>query len=110
MLTLKSVRDILEFMGLVLEQDATWLLHYKKNVIITIPLFALLCPLCAYFVYNFSNLVNATDVFYVIAATLLCIVQYWFLAIQKRPLERLLSELQTLVDRRECDLIFLPFS
>lgn len=103
MLALKSVKGIFKFMGLLLETDAPWLLlHYVKNVLISIPLFTLLYPLCAYFRDNMYILVNATDAFYVIAAVLLCLGQYWFLVMQKQPLRCLFSELQALIDQSEC--------
>lgn len=107
MFTLESVKGILEFMGLLIQKvtneetkpsssDKT---HYLRNIIFTIPLLLLLFPLCAYFYFNISNLINATDVFYVIASTTLCIGQYWFLVMQKLPLQQLLVELQELVDQ-----------
>lgn len=97
MLAFKSVRDILDFMGLLLPVNLQF--HYIKNVIISIPLLLLLYSLCAYFFYNLNNLVNATDVFYVIAASLLCFGQYWFLVVQKGSLFELLSTLQTIIDQ-----------
>lgn len=59
----------------------------------------LLLPLCGYLVSNATNLLSATDVFYVIAADCLCIGQYWFLVAQKRQLNDLMSELQVLIDQ-----------
>lgn len=107
MLALKSVKGIFKFMGLLLETDAPWfLLHYVKNVLISIPLLTLLYPLCAYFHHNMSILLNATDAFYVIAATLLCLGQYWFLVMQKQPLRCLFSELRALIDQSECRRLF----
>lgn len=106
MLALKSVKDIFELMGLLMETDQPWRLHhYVKNVLISIPLFTLLYPLCAYFRYNMFNLLNATDAFYVIAATILCLGQYWFLVMQKQPLRNLLLELQALIDQSDCFLL-----
>lgn len=101
MLALKSVKDILKCMGLILQETDKKhsLQHYVKNVLITLPMVVLLWPLCAYFVYNTNNLVNATDVFYVIAATMMSIGQYWFLVAQKKPLVNLISELQTIIDQ-----------
>lgn len=98
-LALKSVRDILKFMGLLLDSEQQYSLHYVKNVLVTLPMVLLLLPLCAYLFFDGNNLVNATDVFYVIAATILCIGQYWFLVLQKRPLLDLLAELQTIIDQ-----------
>lgn len=97
MFALKSVRDILEFMSLLSNRDES--LGYVKNVLITIPMVLLLAPLCAYLTFHGNNLLNATDVFYVIAATILCIAQYWILVMQKRPVRELLTKLQTLIDQ-----------
>lgn len=107
MFTLVSVKGILEFMGLLLDiefQNGVVIrtknpLHFLKNIVITIPLVLLLFPLCAYFYFNLNILMNATDVFYVIAATILCMGQYWFLVVQKVPLQRVLIELQAIVDQ-----------
>lgn len=104
MLALKSVKDILRFMGLLMESDKKYSLHYVKNVLITAPMVVLLLPLCGYLVFNANNLLTATDVFYVIAATFLCIGQYWFLVVQKRPTTDLLSELQALIDQSKCQI------
>lgn len=102
MLAFKSVKEILQFMGLLLPANLQF--HYIKNVIITIPIILLLYSLCAYFFYNLNNLVNATDVFYVIAASLLCFGQYWFLVVQKDSLGEMLSTLQTLIDQSKFGL------
>lgn len=99
MSALKSVQDIFKFMGLLLETDKPYSLQYVRNVLITLPMVLLLLPLCAYIVFNANNLLGATDVFYVIAATILCISQYWIFVMQKRPLFNLLAELQTLIDQ-----------
>lgn len=102
LLTLKPIRVILKILGLLYDIEKPInhsLIGYLPNIIYTIPLLSLLFPLIAYFYYNMDNLTNATDVFYVIAATLLCIGQYWFLVVQKRPLFHLLAELQLLVDQ-----------
>lgn len=114
MLALKSVKDILKFMGLVSDAAAAVndrrlsYSYYVRNILITIPMVVLLMPLCAYFVYHANDLVHATEVFYVIAATILCIGQYWFLVWQREPLENLISELQTLIDQSKNDFfIFL---
>lgn len=98
----ESVKQILDFMELLAPADPNnrWT-HYIKNVLISLPMLLLLCSLCAFFVLHLDNLVEATDVFYVIAATLLCIGQYWFLVGQKVPLVHLLNDLQQLVDQRE---------
>lgn len=104
MLALKSVKDILRFMGLLMESDKKNSLHYVKNVLITAPMVVLLVPLCGFLVSKANNLLSATDVFYVIAATILCIGQYWFLVAQKRPLFELLSELQALIDQSKCHI------
>lgn len=101
MLALKSVRDILKFMGL-LHADNKNSLYYVKNVLITVPMLVLLLPLCGYLVLNANNILKATDAFYVIAATILCICQYWFLVAQKGTLLDLLSELQKLIDQSKC--------
>lgn len=102
MLAFESVRQILDFMELLAPADPNnrWT-HYVKNVLISLPMLMLLCSLCAYFALHIGNLVEATDVFYVIAATLLCIGQYWFLVGQKAALVHLLGDLQQLVDQRE---------
>lgn len=104
MLALKSVKEILEFMGLLKESDRKNSLHYVKNVLITVPMVILLFPLCGYLAFNGNSLLRATDVFYVIAATILCIGQYWFLVAQKGPLFDLLSELQALIDQSKCQI------
>lgn len=104
MLALKSVKDILEFMGLIRESDKKYSLHYVKNVLITVPMVVLLLPLCGYLVFSANSLLRATDVFYVVVATILCIGQYWFLVAQKGPLLDLLSELQALIDQSKCQI------
>lgn len=98
------MKDILRFMGLLIESDKKYSLHYVKNVLITVPMVVLLLPLCGYLVSNGNNLLSATDVFYVIAADCLCIGQYWFLVVQKGPLLDLLSELQALIDQSKCQI------
>lgn len=70
------------------------------------PMVLLLLPLCAYLFFNGNNLVDATDVFYVIAATILCIAQYLFLVFQKKPLVDMLSELQAIIDQSKCQIGF----
>lgn len=109
MLAFESVRQILDFMELLAPADPNnrWT-HYVKNVLISLPMLMLLCSLCAYFALHIGNLVEATDVFYVIAATLLCIGQYWFLVGQKVPLVHLLGDLQQLVDQRESIFVVAP--
>lgn len=102
MLALKSIKDILKFMGLVERTDETNSSRYVKNILITIPMVVLLLPLCAYILTEANNLRDVTEVFYVIAATIMCIGQYWFLVAQKKPLENLISELQTLIDQSKC--------
>lgn len=102
MITLQSIKTILKVMGLYSNDDGQFnhnLINYLPNIIYSIPLLSLLFPLIAYFCKNVGNLSNATDVFYVIAATLLCIGQYWFMMLQKVPLMHLLCELQQLVDK-----------
>ena len=99
MLALKSVKDILRFMGLLMETDDKYSLHYVKNVVISLPMLVLLLPMCGYLVSSANHLLSATDVFYVIAADCLCIGQYWFLVAQKRQLLDLMSELQVLIDQ-----------
>lgn len=95
----ESVKPILDFMGLILVPGTTNMrTHYIKNVLFTVPMLLLLCSLGAYFLVNLSNLMKATEVFYVIAATLLCIGQYWFLVSQKESLWLVLINLQKLVD------------
>lgn len=91
-------------MGLIRESDKKYSLHYVKNVLITVPMVILLLPLCGYLVFSANSLLRATDVFYVIAATILCIGQYWFLVVQKGPLFDLLSELQALIDQSKCQI------
>lgn len=99
MLALKSVKDILVFMGVVVDTDENYSLQYVKNVLITMPLVILLLPLCGYIAFNVHSLLSATDVFYLIAACLQSIGQYWFLVAHKAPLQDLISELQMLIDQ-----------
>lgn len=111
MLAFESINSILDFMGLLRAKGHTnpWN-HYIKNVLITLPMLVLLGCLCAFFITNLDDLVEATDVFYVIAATLLCISQYWFLAGQKISLRNVLAILQRLVSQSEfshCTHFFL---
>lgn len=106
MLALKSVRDILKFMGLLLDSDQKNPWHYVKNVLITTPMVVLLLPLFGYLIFNNNNLVQVTDVFYVIVATILCIAQYMFLVFQKKPLVNLISELQAIIDQSKCQIGF----
>lgn len=101
-ITLKSIKSILSTMGLLSRVDQTTsrqLINYWVNVVYTIPLLTLLFPLVAYFHANMVNLIKATDAFYVIAATLMCIGQYWFLVMQKAELSHLVHRLQYLVDQ-----------
>lgn len=103
-ITLKSVKGILKIMGILLSTEQMLnrsVLHYVPNLVYNIPLMLLLHPLLAYFYVNVDNLTNATDAFYVIAATIMCISQYWFLMFQKVPLWHLFSQLQHLVDHRK---------
>lgn len=103
-ITLKSIKSILVTMGL-LDSNSNQILSSEKfinfwpNLVYTIPLLALLFPLLAYFHANVVNIIKATDAFYVIAATLMCIGQYWFLVLQKSELRQLMFELQYLVDQ-----------
>lgn len=107
----ESVKAILNFMGLILVPGTTnTRMHYIKNVLITLPMLLLLGSLSAYFAVNLSNLVEATDVFYVIASTLLCIGQYWFLVTQKESLWLVLIDLQKLIDRSKFELDHCKFS
>lgn len=96
-------------MGLLssVEQTANvpFITNYCSNVLYTIPLLALLFPLIAYFSVNMVNIIKATDAYYVIAATLMCIGQYWFLVVQKPELRHLVHRLQYLVDQSELWLI-----
>lgn len=55
-----------------------------------------------YFYSNIDNLHKATEAFYVIAATLMCIGQYWFLLYKKTNLINLLNWLQSLVEQSKC--------
>lgn len=101
-ITLRSIKSILSTMGLLSSAEQTssqTIISYWLNVLYTIPLLALLVPLVAYFYANMVNLIKATDAFYVIAATLMCIGQYWFLVLQKPELSRLVVRLQNLVDQ-----------
>lgn len=101
--TLKSIKSILSTMGLLSGVDRTHtrpeLITYWPNLLYTIPLLTLLFPLMAYFQTNMVNLIKATDAYYVIAATLMCIGQYWFLVVQKPELSHLMFRLQYLVDQ-----------
>lgn len=72
-------------------------IYYLLNFIHSIPLFALLWPLFAYFVSNLHVLSKATDVTYVIAADTMVIGQYWFLVFQKAALRTLLERLEEIV-------------
>lgn len=104
-ITLKSIKSILSTMGLLSRIGPTTgrqrfqFINYLPNVAYTIPLLTLLFPLAAYFYANMVNLIKATDAFYVIAATLMCIGQYWFLVVQKPELSHLVLRLQCLVDQ-----------
>lgn len=109
MLAFEQINSILDFMGLLRASANTnpWT-HYIKNVLITLPMLVLLSCLCAFFIANLGDLVEATDVFYVIASTLLCISQYWFLVGQKISLCSVLTNLQHLVDQSEfCHYFYL---
>lgn len=104
-ITLKSIKSILSTMGLLARIGPTasrqriQFINYWPNVMYTVPLLTLLFPLAAYFYANMVNLIKATDAFYVIAATLMCIGQYWFLVVQKPELSHLVLRLQYLVDQ-----------
>lgn len=84
-------------MGLLSSVEKTS--SYWPNVLYTVPLIALLLPLVAYFYANMVNLIKATDAFYVIAATVMCIGQYWSLVLKKLELSHLVVRLQHLVDQ-----------
>lgn len=103
MITLQPIRVIVHLMSLQLDQtDKNSLFasfHYLQNLAISMPMILLLIPLIAYFYYNLANITKATEAFYVIAATLMCIGQYWFLVVQKEPIFKLLAQLQMLVDQ-----------
>lgn len=97
---LVSIKSILSGMAL-LNVDPTLinkLKSYCYNLLYTVPLLALLFPLIAYFYANLANITKATDAFYVIAATVMCIGQYWSLVIEKTKLAHLLLRLQYLVN------------
>lgn len=108
LITLKSIRSILHTMGLLSSavQVSTQNPINWPNCLYTIPLLALLFPLGSYFYANIVDLVKATDAFYVIAATLMCLGQYWFLVMQKSELNRLLLRLQFLVEQSKCCINF----
>lgn len=96
MTQLKLVKKSLNYMGVLSESDGK---QCVKQLLVTFPMLTLLVPLCAYFVYHKNNVVNATEVFYVIAASILCILQYWFLIAKRRQLADLMSELHVLIDQ-----------
>lgn len=102
LIILQSIKSILSTMGLMEGVDQSHplkLITYWTNALYTIPLLALLFPLIAYFYANMVNLIKATDAYYVIAATLMCIGQYWFLVVQKSELSHLLLRMQHLVNQ-----------
>lgn len=96
---LSTIKPVMEIMGLKYKPNQHLINYYSRNLVISIPLFVLLFPLLAYFIVNLNNLSKATDVTYVIAADLMCIGQYWFLVAQKLPLQKLMSELQWIVQQ-----------
>lgn len=102
LITLKSIRSILHVMGLMSSAVQVPIqnpINYWPNLLYSIPLLALLFPLVSYFYANIATLLEATDAFYVIAATLMCLGQYWFLVMQKFELNRLVLRLQHLVEQ-----------